>query len=69
MSLPDVNSLLDDLYSNVELQRDWELNPAAVAKRYDLTETQLKMLLDGDVEGLIKNGIAERHIQQMRVSW
>jgi hypothetical protein len=69
MSAPDVNSLLDDLYTNVDLQRDWELNPTEVAKRYALTEQQLKMLLEGDVEGLIRNGIAERHIQQMRVSW
>lgn len=69
MSDRDVNALLDDLTSDPELQREWELNPGDVAARYELTETQLASLLDGDVDALISEGLAERHVQQMRVSW
>lgn len=69
MSTRDINALLDDLSSDANLQRQWELNPTDVAKRYALTETQLASLLDGDIDALIDEGLAERHVQQMRVSW
>lgn len=69
MSERDVNALLDDLTTDPELQRQWELNPDEVASRYTLTETQLAALVDGDVDALISEGLAERHVQQMRVSW
>lgn len=69
MSLRDINSLLDDLYQDTQLQRDWELNPAEVAKRYSLSDKQLALLLEGDIDGLIREGLAERHVQEMRVSW
>jgi len=69
MSERDVNALLDDLTTDPELQRQWELNPGQVASRYTLTETQLAALVDGDVDALISEGLAERHVQQMRVSW
>ncbi|WP_436765483.1 hypothetical protein [Streptomyces sp. URMC 123] len=65
----DVNALLDDLAGDAEIQREWELNPTEVARRYALTDTQRQALLDGDVEALIGEGLAERHVQQMRVSW
>jgi hypothetical protein len=65
----DVNDLLDDLQRDSQLQREWELNPTEVARRYSLTEKQLALLLDGDVDGLIREGLAERHVQEMRVSW
>lgn len=65
----DINALLDDLQADATVQREWELNPHDVARRYNLTETQTLLLLDGDVDGLIKAGLAERHVQQMRVSW
>ena len=55
--------------SNPELQRQWELNPADVAKDYQLTESQLAALLSGDVDSLISEGLADRHVQQIRVSW
>jgi hypothetical protein len=69
MSSLDVNALLDDLQRDAQLQREWELNPTEVARRYTLTEKQLALLLDGDVDGLIHEGLAERHVQEMRVSW
>jgi hypothetical protein len=65
----DVNDLLDDLLTDPELQRDWELNPETVASRYSLTSSQARALIDGDVDALIHEGLAERHVQQMRVSW
>lgn len=69
MSSHDINDLLDELYRDPQLQRDWELNPTEVARRYALTDLQLSLLLDGDVDSLIREGLAERHVQQMRVSW
>ncbi|MEU6073971.1 hypothetical protein [Micromonospora sp. NPDC047074] len=69
MSKPNIDVLLDGLFSNSQLQREWELNPTEVAKRYELTESQLTALLDGDVDALLSEGLAERHVQQMRVSW
>lgn len=69
MSKPDVNVLLDRLMRDAELRRRWELDPAGVAVEYDLTESQLRSLIDGDVEALMAEGLAERHVQQMRVSW
>ncbi len=69
MSKPDVNVLLDRLMRDAELQRRWELDPAGVAAEYELTESQLRSLVDGDVDALMAEGLAERHVQQMRVSW
>lgn len=69
MSSPDVNTLLDQLQQDPELQRNWELDPAAVAEGYAITPSQLAALLDGDIDALIESGLAERHVQQMRVSW
>jgi len=69
MSPPDVNVLLDQLQQDPQLQRKWELDPAAVAADYALTESQLAALLDGDIDALIGSGLADRHVQQMRVSW
>ena len=65
----DVNDLLDDLLNDPAVQREWELNPEAVASRYSLTASQARALIDGDVDALISEGLAERHVQQMRVSW
>jgi hypothetical protein len=69
MALPDINDLLDRLFRDAEFQRQWELNPTEIAKGYALTERQLRSLLDGDVDALVGDGLAERHVQQMRVSW
>jgi hypothetical protein len=69
VSAPDINILLDRLYADPELQREWELDPASVASRYSLTPTQMASLIDGDVDALVAEGLAERHVQQMRVSW
>jgi hypothetical protein len=69
MSAGDINSLLDDLATDSELQREWELNAADVSRRYDITERQRELLLDGNVDALVSEGLAERHVQQMRVSW
>ncbi len=69
MNGKDVNDLLDDLLENPDLQREWELNPDEVASRYSLTDAQRKALFAGDVDALIEGGLAERHVQQMRVSW
>lgn len=69
MALPDINDLLDRLFRDPEFQQQWELNPHEVAKGYDLSDGQLKALLDGDVDALVGGGLAERHVQQMRVSW
>lgn len=66
---PDVNDLLDDLLNDPEVQKHWELDPSKVAREYELTETQLQSLVDGDIDALISEGLAERHVQQMRVSW
>jgi hypothetical protein len=66
---PDLNALLDDLIGNSDLQREWELNPQVVASRYQLTPSQMSALLDGDIDHLMAEGLAERHTQQMRVSW
>jgi hypothetical protein len=65
----DVNDLLDDLLNDPAVQREWELNPEMVASRYSLTTSQARALIDGDVDALISEGLAERHVQQMRVSW
>ena len=64
-----VNELLDALLSDPDVQRDWELNPEGVAERYDISDGQRRALLEGDVDALIAEGLAERHVQQMRVSW
>jgi hypothetical protein len=69
MALPDINDLLDQLFRDTEFQQQWELNPHEMAKGFTLSESQLTALLDGDVDTLISNGLAERHVQQMRVSW
>jgi Aromatic-ring-opening dioxygenase LigAB, LigA subunit len=69
MSSPDINDLLDALMGDVELQKRWELDPEQVAGDYALTPRQLAALLDGDIDALIGEGLAERHVQQMRVSW
>ena len=69
MQARDVNSLLDDLAADPGIQREWELDPEAVAARYSLSDEQKDALLDGDVDALIGLGLAERHTQQMRVSW
>lgn len=65
----DVNDLLDALLNDPAVQREWELNPDIVAGRYALTAAQTRALIDGDVDALISEGLAERHVQQMRVSW
>jgi hypothetical protein len=67
--VPDVNVLLDQLASDAELQRQWELNPVEVLDNYTLSPSQREALLNGDVETLMSEGLAERHVQQMRVSW
>ena len=69
MSKPDINALLDALAGDEELQKQWQLNPEQVAGDYALTPSQLSALLDGDIDALIGEGLAERHVQQMRVSW
>lgn len=69
MTAPDINALLDDLLRDPGLQRRWEVDPAEVAKGYSLTESQMSALLSGDVDALTAEGLAERHVQQMRVSW
>ena len=69
MAGPDVNDLLDDLMGNPELQREWELNPTVVATKYSLTDSQFEALRSGNVDALLSEGLAERHVQQMRVSW
>jgi hypothetical protein len=69
MALPDINDLLDQLFRDPDFQRQWELNPREVAKGFALSESQLTALLDGDVDALISDGLAARHVQQMRVSW
>jgi hypothetical protein len=65
----DVNDLLDDLQFDPDVQRQWALNPEDVARRYSLTPSQKTALIEGDVDTLIADGLAERHVQQMRVSW
>jgi hypothetical protein len=69
MTLPDINVLLDDLFEDPELQREWALRPDQIALRYSLTDSQLKALIDGDVDALMHLGLSERHVQLMRVSW
>jgi hypothetical protein len=69
MSKLDINTLLDALMGDEELQKQWQLNPEQVAGHYDLTPRQLTAMLDGDIDTLISEGLAERHVQQMRVSW
>jgi hypothetical protein len=69
VSQGDVNDLLDDLLASPELQRQWELNPTEVAALYTLSEQELQALLDGNIDALVSGGLAERHVQQMRVSW
>lgn len=65
----DVNDLLDDLTSDPEMRKHWALDPAAVARDYNLTATQTDALLTGDVDRLVVEGLADRHVQEMRVSW
>jgi hypothetical protein len=67
--MPDVNALLDRLASDPDFQARWEVDPDAVAKEFDLTDAQREALLSGDVDSLVEQGLAERHVQQMRVSW
>jgi hypothetical protein len=61
--------LLDRLVSDSELQARWEIDPESVLDEFDLTDEQRKALVTGDVDYLIGSGLAERHVQQMRVSW
>ncbi|WP_236792402.1 hypothetical protein [Amycolatopsis sp. GM8] len=69
MPILDINALLDDLGADPGLRREWELNPDEVGARYHLTDRQRELLSQGDVDGLVAEGLAERHVQQMRVSW
>lgn len=64
-----VDRLLDDLMEKSEMQKRWALNPEEVAEEYRLTATQKTAMIDGDVDALIAEGLAERHVQEMRVSW
>ncbi len=65
----DVNVLLDDLIAKPEIQARWENEPDQLIQEYHLTPEQYRALTDGDIDALINQGLAERHIQQMRVSW
>ncbi|MBD1583317.1 hypothetical protein [Pseudoalteromonas sp. S16_S37] len=65
----DINALLDALLNDPDVQKEWELNPELITQKYDLTDEQRRCLLDGDVDTLIEQGLAQRHVQQMRVSW
>jgi hypothetical protein len=65
----DVNDLLDDLTSDPEMRKRWALEPEAVARDYYLTAAQTDALLTGDVDRLVVEGLADRHVQEMRVSW
>ncbi|MEU7723850.1 hypothetical protein AB0B78_01080 [Streptomyces sp. NPDC040724] len=67
--MPDVNALLDRLATDPEFQARWEVDPDSVLGEFDLTESQRAALASGDVDSLIDEGLAERHVQQMRVSW
>lgn len=64
-----IDRLLDDLISNTDVQKRWAMNPELLAKEYELTETQTAAMINGDVESLIAEGLTERHVQEMRVSW
>jgi len=64
-----VDQLLDDLISDNEVQKRWALNPEEIAKEYSLTEEQKAAMIEGDVDALIAGGLAERHVQEMRVYW
>ncbi len=67
--MPDVNALLDRLVADPHLQARWEVDPDCVLQEFDITDSQRAALLNGDVDSLIEAGLAERHVQQMRVSW
>lgn len=67
--MPDVNALLDRLGSDPELQARWEVDPQSVLEQFDVTDAERQALLAGDVDSLIEAGLAERHVQQLRVSW
>lgn len=64
-----IDLLLDALMSDPDVQKQWALNPGNVAAIYGLSESQVAALLAGDVESLIAEGLAERHVQEMRVGW
>ncbi|MBD2779649.1 hypothetical protein [Xenorhabdus szentirmaii] len=67
--MKDVNDLLDDLISKPEVQLCWENEPEKVMQEYQLTPSQYRALSEGNIDALINEGLADRHIQQMRVSW
>jgi hypothetical protein len=64
-----IDRLLDDLMVDLEVQKRWAMNPENVAEEYGLTEGQKHAMVVGDVEALLAEGLAERHVQEMRVSW
>ncbi|CAM4060900.1 hypothetical protein [Xenorhabdus thuongxuanensis] len=68
-NMKDVNELLDDLISKPEVQARWENEPEKVMQEYQLTPEQYHALSEGNIDALINEGLADRHIQQMRVSW
>ncbi|WP_237388138.1 hypothetical protein [Xenorhabdus sp. Sc-CR9] len=67
--MKDVNNLLDDLISKPEVQVRWENEPEEVMQEYQLTLAQYHALSEGNIDALINEGLADRHVQQMRVSW
>jgi hypothetical protein len=67
--MSDVNVLFDRLVSDPELQARWEVDPETVLDEFDVTAAQRAALIAGDVDSLIEEGLAERHVQQMRVGW
>ncbi|MDC9597416.1 hypothetical protein [Xenorhabdus anantnagensis] len=67
--MKDVNDLLDDLISKPEVQVRWENEPEQVMQEYQLTQAQYRALSEGNIDALINEGLADRHVQQMRVSW
>jgi hypothetical protein len=54
MSLYQVQKLLFNLHNDVELKQKYKENPREVLKSYDLTDFELKALLEPDVGSLYR---------------
>jgi hypothetical protein len=56
VSLYQVDKLLFQLFNDLDLQREYKRDPAAVLKRYDLQDNELEALREVDAGKLYRMG-------------
>lgn len=57
MSLYQVQRLFFDIHNDLDLRKDYLSNPSAVAKPYDLSDTERAVILSKDIRTLYRMGV------------